>query len=106
MIVRVVLFRVRPGVTEEDYLALLAAFKTAMTNVPGLLSYQIGRRIDSGVDINPVADTEAGQYEYALIYQFASEAALRMYLRRPALEELRKHLAQVCDSTVSGDYNV
>lgn len=105
MVMRIVLCRPRPEATEEDYVALLAAFKNAIAGAPGLLGFHIGRRVEHPMRAEAPRDGKDGQYEFAVIYQFVSAAALRLYERRPAHEELRKRFAVVSDAVITGAYD-
>jgi hypothetical protein len=109
MILRVVLFRLRAEVTDYDSRLLLASIGGAVKSVPGLLSFNVGRRIegDGGYALGDAAEAGAtSQYDYAAVFQFESAKALQAYLHHPAQSEIRTRFAAVVSSAITSDYEM
>jgi hypothetical protein len=104
MILRVVLFQLRADVSDYDSRLLLASIGGAVKSVPGLLSFNVGRRIegDGSYTLGPAT----ASYDYAAVFQFDGAASLQAYMRHPAQAEIRARFAAVVSSAVTCDYQM
>jgi hypothetical protein len=109
MVLRVVLFQLRGEVTDYDSRLLLASIGGAVKSVPGLLSFNVGRRIDSE-GAYALGEAAAGEstasYDYAAVFQFEGAKALQAYLHHPAQAEIRARFAAVVSSAITCDYEM
>jgi hypothetical protein len=109
MVLRVVLFHLRPDLTEYDSRMLLASISSAVRSVPGLVSFNVGRRIESEGGEYLLGDAAAAlktPFEYAAVFQFESTRALQAYLKHPGHSEIRSRFAAVITSAMTCDYEV
>jgi hypothetical protein len=109
MVLRVVLFQLRAEVTDYDSRVLLASIAGAVKSVPGLVSFNVGRRIESE-GAYTLGDAATGgtkaPYDYAAIFQFDTVKALHEYLTHPAQAEIRTRFAAVTSAAVTCDYEM
>jgi len=109
MVLRVVLFQLRAEVTDYDSRVLLASISGAVKSVPGLLSFNVGRRIE-GEGAYTLGDAAAAginaPFDYAAVFQFENVKALQSYLTHPAQSEIRTRFAAVTASAVTCDYEM
>ena len=84
MILHLVLFTPRPdlGADEQDRLA--AALDHALTAIPSIVSYRVGRRIRIGA----AYDALPGGFDFCGVMEFADIDGLAAYLSHPAHVEL------------------
>ncbi len=108
MILRITLFQLRPDVTEYDTRMLLATLSGAVKNVPGLLTFNVGKRLslDSGSRLGTAAEAPGPDYEYAAVFQFENGKALEAYLKHPARAALRARLEAVVTAATTSDYEI
>jgi hypothetical protein len=111
MILRVVLFQLRSEVTDYDSRVLLASINGAVKSVPGLLSFNVGRRVESDGaytlgDSPGRADGVHVPYEYVAVFQFDTIKALQAYFKHPAHAEILARFAAVAATAVTCDYEI
>jgi hypothetical protein len=85
MIAHLVLFRPKPGLSDDERRAFLAALQHALTNIPLIQRARVGRRVTLGRQYDRQSTHD---FPYAAILEFASEQDLRGYLEHPAHEML------------------
>jgi hypothetical protein len=109
MILRLVLFHLKSDVTDYDSRVLLSSITGAVKSVPGLLSFNVGRRVegDVGYTLGDAAASGGSQpYDYAAVFQFENAKALQAYLTHPAQTEIRTRFAAVVSSAITCDYEI
>jgi len=109
VILRIVLFRLRPDLSDYDSRLLLATIAGTVRSIPGIVSFNVGRRVDEGGAYTigePDAGTPQTEYEYAAVFQFENLKALQDYLRHPAQKELRSRFAAVVSAATTADYTM
>ena len=84
MLVHLVLFAPRPGLTRQEEGALAAAFERAVGDIPTVRSARVGRRVRHGASY----EDGAGDYPYAALLEFDDLAGLQAYLNHPAHRDL------------------
>src|SRR5262245_2702595 len=84
MVVHLVLFRLRPDLTEADRDALLRSFESAVRQIPSVIRAAIGPRVTHGAGYEQ-ANTAA--YPYAATIEFADLAGLQTYLQHSSHAE-------------------
>jgi hypothetical protein len=108
MILRVVLFHLRSEVTDYDSRVLLSSITSAVKSVPGLLSFNVGRRIESdgAYTLGEAGTGGASPYDYAAVFQFDSAKSLQAYLHHPAQSEIRARFTAVVSAAMTCDYEI
>lgn len=112
MIQRILLFRLRPELTEDDVRALLTILGAARSRIQGLERLHLGRRIEesAGYEIaSGVAGVDAARqcdFDYAITFEFATREDLQRYLESPVQIQLRHRFAQAVEAAVVADYEV
>jgi hypothetical protein len=105
MVLRIILFRLRPDFSDYDSRLLLTSIHGTVKSVPGLLSFNVGKRMEEGsYQVGPAEGGGPEPYDYAAVFQFESEKALQTYLTHPAQKELRARFAAVVSSAITSDY--
>lgn len=82
MFVHTVQFRWKPGTTESD----LAAIREALSGLPGAIPEIAHYIFGSDAGISP------GNFDFAIVAQFASEADWRIYNDHPVHDAVRKNV--------------
>lgn len=85
MIAHVVLFRPKPGLSDDARQLLVTAFTRATRNIPQIRRARIGRRVTHG---RPYEQLMRADYPYAAILEFDDLDALKAYLAHEAHESL------------------
>lgn len=104
MIVHVVLFEPRAGLTDAERQKVLDDLRLAATSIPSLRRCRIGRRIRHGLpgyeQAMPI------DFQYAAIMEFDDRAGLEAYLRHPAHETAGRHFTESAAHALAYDYEV
>lgn len=104
MIVHVVLFQPRAGLSDEQRDRVLDDLRRAATEIPSIRRFRIGQRILHGLPGYEQAMTD--DYEYAAIIEFDDRDDLEAYLRHPAHEAAGAHFTTAAARAVAYDYEV
>ena len=102
MISHVVLFRPKAGLSQADRDGLLAAFRTAVTEIPTVRGVRAGRRVTHGAGYEQTAPN----LEILIVIDFNDLDGLQAYLRHPAHAELGARFNQALDSALVYDFEV
>ena len=102
MVSHVVLFRLRPDLTQADREALLQASERALRDIPSVRGYRIGRRLTFG------AGYEQGSPDLrlAMIIDFDDFAGLKTYLNHPAHDDLGTRFNASVEQAFVYDYEL
>ena len=84
MILHLVLFTPRPGLSADEQGRLATALEWALTTIPTVVSYRIGRRVRTGA----AYDALPGSFEFCGVMEFEDLEGLAVYLSHPAHVEL------------------
>ena len=111
MVLRIILFKVVPELTDDDVSGLLSLIGAARRTVRGLQRVDIGRLVEDAAGYRieggePVEVSGSCRYDYAVVFEFASREDLDRYLESPIQELMRKRLAEVIVSAVACNYEV
>jgi hypothetical protein len=104
VIVHVVLFQPRPGLSDEQRDRVLADLRRAATEIPSIRRFRIGQRILHGLPGYEQAMSD--NYEYAAIIEFDDREGLEAYLRHPAHETAGAHFNTSAARAIAYDYEV
>ena len=97
MIGHLVFFNAKPEATDNQLRSFAKAISEACRQIPAIHRVQIGRRliVDSGYARSFGDKT----YNFAAIFEFRDDSALRQYLNHPLHHELGRMFWEMCEST-------
>jgi hypothetical protein len=84
VILHLVLFTPRAGLSAADQSRLATALERALTTIPTVVSYRIGRRVRTGA----AYDALPGSFEFCGVMEFEDLDGLTGYLSHPSHIEL------------------
>lgn len=100
MTLHVVLFTPRPDVGDAEREAFGAALEHALTAIPSVRRYRVGRRVRTGA----AYDALPGDYTYCGVVEFDDQAGLDAYLRHPAHADLGRLFYTTSAHAFAGDF--
>lgn len=100
MILHLVLFTPRVSVADDEQDRFGRALERALTTVPSVVSYRIGRRIRFGAAYEAIS----ANFEYCGIIEFADRHGLDLYLTHPAHAELGQLFYETSSEAFAGDF--
>jgi hypothetical protein len=104
VIVHVVLFQPRPGLSDERRDRVLSDLRRAATEIPSIRRFRIGQRILHGLPGYEQAMRD--NYEYVAIIEFDDRDGLGAYLRHPAHEAAGAHFTTSAERALAYDFDV
>lgn len=102
MIVHVVLFKPKTGLSAGDRAQLIDALREAQASIPGIRRFRAGTRVTTG---RPY-DALARDFPYIALIEFDSRAGLDAYLAHPAHERLSMGFYQFSAAAEAYDFDV
>jgi len=96
----VVLFTPRPDVTDTERHTFGEALGLALTSIPSVRGYRVGRRVRTGA----AYDALPGDFEFCAVIEFDDLDGLREYLGHPAHAELGRLFYATSGDAFAGDY--
>jgi hypothetical protein len=103
MIVHFVLFRLKPGLRNEERDALAATLSRATREIPSIRRARIGSRVTLGRTYEQLMTTD---YSFAAILEFDDRAGLQTYLDHPAHEQLAQRFYASLDAALTYDFEM
>lgn len=103
MVVHIVLFRPKSGISEADRAAMFDALKTAARGIGTVRRFHIGNRMTHGAAYESLMTQD---FPYAAIIEFEDLAGLQTYLRHPQHEELGQLFYRLQEAALAYDYDV
>jgi hypothetical protein len=103
MIAHVVLFRPRANLSPAGRTALVAAFETALREIPSIRRANVGRRLLQGHSYEALMKAN---YEYAAVLEFDDASALNAYLAHPAHQQLSVQFYGAFEQALMYDFEV
>ena len=103
MIVHVVLFRLKPGLRNDERDALAATLARATREIPAIRRARIGARVVLGRAYEQLMTTD---YSFAAILEFDDRAGLQTYLDHPAHEQLAQRFYASVDAALTYDFEM
>jgi hypothetical protein len=103
MFLHIVLFRPKPGISDADRSALLAALERAAIHIPSVRRFHVGRRVTHGRGYEQQMTQD---FPYAAVVEFDDLAGLQTYLQHPAHEELGARFQQMSEVGLIYDYEM
>ena len=104
MIVHVVLFEPRAGLSTDEQARILDDLRRAATEIPSIRRFRVGRRIRHGLPGYEQAMTE--NYENAAFIEFDDREGLEAYLQHPAHEAAGGVFTNAASHALAYDYDV
>ena len=101
MILHLVLFTPRPGLSATEQSRLAAALERALTTIPTVVSYRIGRRVRTGA----AYDALPGSFEFCGVMEFEDLDGLSAYLSHPAHVELGQLFYTTSAEALAADFD-
>ena len=102
MIVHVVLFSPKAGLSGADRVAVLEAVSAAAREIPSIKRFRIGKRVKHSLPGYEQMMTD--DYEFAVILEFDDVAGLKSYLQHPAHAEAGRHFTASAARALAYDY--
>ena len=103
MILHVVLFRLKPGLRDDERDALAATLARATREIPSIRRARIGSRITLGRAYEQLMTTD---YSFAAILEFDDHNGLQMYLDHSAHEQLAQRFYASVDAALTYDFEM
>jgi hypothetical protein len=103
VVLHIVLFRPRPGISETDRAAMFAALNAAAIEIPTMRRFHVGARVMHGAAYEKLMSQD---FPFAAIIEFDDLAGLRAYLGHPAHEHLGELFYKLQDAALVYDYEV
>lgn len=100
MILHLVLFTPRPDLSAAEQDRLAAALELALTRIPAVVSYRIGRRVRTGA----AYDALSGSFEFCGVMEFEDLEGLKEYLSHPAHVELGQLFYTTSAEALAADF--
>jgi len=100
VILHLVLFTPRPSLEAAAQHRFAEALERALTTIPSVVSYRIGRRIRFGAAYEAFSAT----FEYCGVIEFADRHGLDLYLTHPAHAELGQLFYEISGEAFAGDF--
>jgi Stress responsive A/B Barrel Domain len=85
LIVHLVLFTPRPDLSDAERVAVRDTLDHALTSIPAIRNYKVGRRLRLGTTYDRVAPLD---FEFLVTIEVEDEQALSEYLAHPAHQKL------------------
>jgi hypothetical protein len=103
VVVHIVLFRPKPGISEADRRAMFDALATAATDIPSVRRFHVGARITHG---RPYERLMVESYPFAAVIEFDDMAGLQAYLNHSQHEKLGALFYELLDAGLVYDYEM
>lgn len=98
MILHLVLYEPKPGLSEADISQFKAVVVDACTAIPTIRQVRTGRTIDLGLGYKN--RSSGGNFGYIAVFEFESVAGLKDYLTHPAHAALAEQFWKHCERTM------
>jgi hypothetical protein len=103
LIVHLVLFTPRPDLGEAERTAIRQTLQHALTDIPSIRSYKVGRRLRLGTHYDRVAPLD---FEFLVTIEVEDERALADYLAHPAHQRLGQLFYETSASALACDFRL
>jgi hypothetical protein len=103
MIIHVVLFRLKPNLTDDERDALAAALSRATREIPSIRRARVGSRVTMGRPYEQLMTTD---YSFAAMLEFDDRDGLRAYLDHSAHEQLAHRFYASVEQALTYDFEM
>jgi hypothetical protein len=101
LILHLVLFTPRVDLGAAERAAIRDSLHRALTEIPSIRDYKIGRRVRLGTTYDRVAPLD---FEFLVTIEFEDEQALREYLAHPAHQQLGELFYETSSQALACDF--
>jgi hypothetical protein len=101
VLLHIVLFRSKPGISASDRAAMLAALHAAASEIPSVRRFQVGARVTHGAAYEKLM---LHDFPFAAIIEFDDLAGLQAYLRHPLHARLSQLFYELQEAALAYDY--
>ena len=101
MVLHVVLFRPKAGISESDRNAMFAALHAAANEIPSVRRFHVGTRVTHGATYEPLMTQD---FPFAAVIEFDDLAGLQAYLHHPKHRALGELFYRLQDAALAYDY--
>jgi hypothetical protein len=102
MVLHIVLFRPKAGISEADRASMFAALDAAARDIPVIRRFQVGGRITHGAEYEKLMRDD---FPFAAVIEFSDAGGLQAYLHHPAHERLAQLFYRLQESALVYDYD-
>jgi hypothetical protein len=102
MFLHVVMFRPRPGISDNDRAAMFGALQEAANEIPSVRRFQVGARVTHGATYERLM---AADFPFAAVIEFDDLAGLQAYLAHPKHARLGALFYQLQEAALAYDYD-
>jgi hypothetical protein len=103
MIAHVVLYRLKPGVSDDARDAVAEAFSQAVREIPSIRRARVGSRVTVGRAYEQLMTAD---YPFAAVLEFDDITALRTYLDHPIHEQLTQRFFACIEHALMYDFDL
>ena len=103
MIVHLVLFTPRSDLGDEERTAIRETLQHALTQIPSIRNYKVGRRVRFGTAYDRAAPLD---FEFLVAIGFEDERALSAYLAHPAHQRLGQLFYETSAHALACDFRL
>jgi hypothetical protein len=103
VLLHIVLFRPKPGISATDRAAMFAALNAAASNIPSVRGFRVGERVTHDASYERLM---LHDFPFAAIIEFTDLEGLQAYLRHPAHERLGELFYELQEAALAYDYEV
>jgi hypothetical protein len=103
MVLHVVLFRPKSGISEPDRAEMFAALNTAASEIPSVRRFRVGARVTHGAAYEKAMPQD---FPFAAIIEFDDLAGLQEYLSHPSHARLAGLFYSLQEAALAYDYDV
>ena len=103
MVIHVVLFRPKPGLTVPEQTALEQSVVKVCKEVPSIKRFRVGRRVLHGRDYEKAM---VENFSYAAVIEFDDLEGLQSYLQHPVHDDLAARFTEVLDTGLIYDFKL
>jgi stress responsive alpha/beta barrel protein len=103
VLLHIVLFRPKPGISTSDRAAMFAALNAAASGMPTVRRFQVGARVTHGAAYE---EFMLHDFPFAAVIEFDDLAGLQAYLRHPTHERLGQLFYELQEAALAYDYDI
>ena len=103
MLLHIVLFRPKPGISASDRAAMFAALNAAASEIPTVRRFRVGARITHGAEYEKLM---LHDFPFAAIIEFDDLAGLQAYLQHSTHGRLGQLFYELQEAALAYDYEM
>jgi hypothetical protein len=103
MVIHIVLFRPKPGLTVPEQIALEQSVTKVCREVPSIKRFRVGRRVLHGRDYEKAMPEN---FPYAAVIEFDDLEGLQSYLQHPLHDDLASRFTEALDTKLIYDFKM